>query len=265
MIRQEGQRRRLSWPGGELSLLAREGPAPVVFLHGLCGGAVHFEGAFESPALAGRGLVAVDLPGFGDSAGDGPAEVTLDAMAAACRAVFADLGEAERPALVAHSMSASVASRLLDGISALVLLEGNIVADNLEFSDHLLQIPAENFEREFGRVQQTAELILRMQTSLADGVQRARYGATYLACSAAVVRRICQQTNLETRAGETLHRLADWGRRWFYYVGADGALEEAAVAAASPQVVVRSVPRARHFIMFDNPGETYSAIARDTA
>ena len=60
----------------------RPGTPALVLLHGMCGSSDHFLGAFDSSALAPFGLLAVDIPGFGDSpaVSDPP---SLDRIAAA--------------------------------------------------------------------------------------------------------------------------------------------------------------------------------------
>ena len=258
-------RKRLTWDLGELSVLWRDGPEPIVFLHGLCGGAVHYDAAFEADELKGRGLVAVDLPGFGESPAERTNEVGISAQRAACRAVFASLGKNVRPALVAHSMAGSVASHLLNDISALVLLEGNVVAENLEFSDHILGMAADDFEADYARLSNSAEMMMRLQTAVANSAQRRRYAATYHCCSAQTVRRVAEDVNQDARSGAILRRLATWGRRFYYYVGSGSSFDASILSARGLDAVVRKISGARHFLMLDNPSETYGAIANDTA
>ena len=257
-------RKSIPWRHGALSVLQRDGPDPIVFLHGLCGGAVHFDAAFEAAELRGRGLVAVDLPGFGESRGEGQIEVGLNAQRDACFAVFAALGKEVRPALVAHSMAGSVASQLLDAISALVLLEGNVVAENLEYSDRILSTPAYDFESDYARMSKSAEMMMRLQTAVTDVTRRKRYAATYQSCSAETVRRVAEEVNVDARSGAILRRLTAWGRRFCYYVGSESNFDASVIAAQGLDVVVRRIPGARHFLMLDNPSETYAAVADDT-
>lgn len=245
-------------------MLWRDGPDPIVFLHGLCGGAIHYDAAFEAAELRGRGLVAVDLPGFGESHAEGETEIGLDAQREAGRAVFAALGENVRPALVAHSMAGSVASQLLDGISALILLEGNVVAENLEFSDRILKTPAQNFARDYARISKSAETMMRLQTAVANPARRGRYAATYRSCSAETVRHVAEEINLDARSGAILQRLAAWGRRFYYYVGSDSNFDTNVISTKGLDVIVRKISGARHFLMLDNPSDTYAAIANDT-
>jgi len=93
---------------------------PIVFLHGLGGGARSFAPQIASFASAGYQPVALDLPGYG---GRAPVDVmSFDALAADVEASIAAL---ERPVLVGHSMGGMVVQTMLrrrpDGYRAAVL------------------------------------------------------------------------------------------------------------------------------------------------
>jgi 3-oxoadipate enol-lactonase len=105
----------LRWDGGERS---------VVLLHGVGGGRESWgdalSGTGSAIAQAGYRVLALDLPGYGDSQPVQPA--TLTEMA---RAVIATLGP-EPVALVGHSMGGMVAQELMvwapQRVAALVLI-----------------------------------------------------------------------------------------------------------------------------------------------
>jgi 3-oxoadipate enol-lactonase len=81
---------------------------PVVFLHGIGGGARSFAPQIASFAARGYQPVALDLPGYG---GREPVDsMTFDALAADVEASIETL---ERPVLVGHSMGGMVAQTLL--------------------------------------------------------------------------------------------------------------------------------------------------------
>jgi pimeloyl-ACP methyl ester carboxylesterase len=81
---------------------------PIVFLHGLGGGARSFAPQMASFASAGYQPVALDLPGYG---GRAPVDVmSFEALAAD---VEASIGALDRPALLGHSMGGMVVQTLL--------------------------------------------------------------------------------------------------------------------------------------------------------
>ena len=81
---------------------------PVVFLHGIGGGAKSFAPQIASFARAGYHPVALDLPGYG---GREPVEtMSFDALAEDVETNIAGL---ERPVLVGHSMGGMVVQTLL--------------------------------------------------------------------------------------------------------------------------------------------------------
>lgn len=245
-----------------LSGLFRRGNGPgIVFLHGLCGGAVHFDGAYEHAELEQRSLLAVDLPGFGKS-GNIPSPSVED-MAGAVGSAVAALGF-ERYLLVAHSMASSVAARLFSRASGVVLLEGNLLPSHLDFSNRIIQVPRDAFSGEFTRMQRTAKMIMRYQTKLTEGTALDRYAQTFSDCSAETVWDVASAINADVRAGGVIGRFASSGPPLTCLYGTDGAYAGTIhdIAQRLPDASHRAISRAAHYPMLDSPDETYGVIAR---
>jgi pimeloyl-ACP methyl ester carboxylesterase len=108
--------------------VAGGGGTAVLLLHGIGGGRAIWQGprgdggTWRALAEAGHRAVAIDLPGYGDSAAMGAPD--LPALVAGVRAVMAEL-DAARTVLVGHSMGGMVAQELVAqdprGVDALVL------------------------------------------------------------------------------------------------------------------------------------------------
>ena len=83
---------------------------PVIFLHGIGGGAKSFAPQIESFASAGYQPVSLDLPGYGDRT---PVEtMSFDALAEDVEFTIAHAG-LERPVLIGHSMGGMVVQTML--------------------------------------------------------------------------------------------------------------------------------------------------------
>jgi pimeloyl-ACP methyl ester carboxylesterase len=107
--------------GVTLALWDRPGGAglPIVFIHGNTASKEAFRALFAEPALAGRRLIALDLPGCGESpdARDPVAAYTLPMLGTIIADVLRQLG-AERAIVVGWSMGGHLAIQsLLNGAS----------------------------------------------------------------------------------------------------------------------------------------------------
>lgn len=249
--------RTLPWQGGRLRYLLREGATPILFLHGLCCGAIYFDQAFRHAALQGYGIVALDLPGFGASQGMPLSQCGIEGQVDACLAVLRSVG-VDRAWVVAHSMASSAAVRLAASTAGLVLLEGNLVPENLDFSDRLLAEPAGSFAETYTRIQKLAPSLLKMRTHVHDAEERARYAATFGQCRADVVKRVAEESNVDTRRGMQMALLQR--ATACYFVGEENSTLSDIVADRVPALRQRDVPRAGHFLMLDNPDATYAMI-----
>jgi len=248
--------------GRRVSALVRRGQEPgIVFLHGLCCGATHFDQAFTDERLSHLALVAVDLPGFGASSKFGFA--SLETMARATSHILAENGIA-RPWIVAHSMAASVAVRLLDISAGIIFLEGNILPAHLEFSDRIIAVNRQSFPSEFKRLQRTAVMILKYQTRSVDTDALKNYAATWSQCSADTVWATAAEINQDIRSGLVSERFAAYTRPLVCLHGSDGSYAQTIgnIARALPPAEFIAIPGTAHYPMLDAPEATYGAIAR---
>lgn len=236
----------------------------LVLLHGMNGGADQFESAFTDRHLDGFGLLALDLPGFGHSQPP-TGSASLDDIAKPLATAIIE-GTAGRPhCIVAHSFSGALAHRTRSNTATpVVLLEGNLVADHLDFSSRILSFTRSDFASEHARLQRAAHMILKGQikTPLAD-TQLRRLAAAWQQCEATTVWDAADSCARDVRSGDVLssyRRVAPllclYGTSSRYAAGVD------ALARALPNAEFASVAGAGHYPWLDRPEETWSAIAR---
>lgn len=248
--------------GKKISYMRRSGgKIPLVLVHGLCGGAIHFDQAFSNVALADHTLVAIDLPGFGNS--DKVEPITVDVMASAVKAVIAEQGFSEKPWLAAHSMSGSVAARVVSDVSGISLIEGNVLSEHLTFSDNIIAYDREAYRDTFVRLQKMALAALRLQTHSQDKLALQRYATTYAQCTANTVWDVAKDFNEEVRSGITRALFADWLGPLYCLYGSAGSYAETIedIKGALPQATLQIISGSGHFPMIDNPDECYAVIA----
>jgi pimeloyl-ACP methyl ester carboxylesterase len=120
------------WRGG-----APEGEVDVWFLHAFGDSHETFGGAFSSRLAQGARILALDLPGHGESP-PRKSGLAVEQAAQAWRDAIGALSSSRSVVLVGHSMAAIIATeaaRLLDRMPELVIsIEGNLVPADAYFS-----------------------------------------------------------------------------------------------------------------------------------
>lgn len=131
-----GQAKIVRSGGQWFHLLHRPGNRPVSawFVHGLGDWSAAWRGAFEHPALAGRELVIVDLPGFGRTPAEAGNPPGLERMASRLSDLVSETVGEGRVILVGHSMGGVIGTLIAETrprwLAGLVNVEGNLtIAD----------------------------------------------------------------------------------------------------------------------------------------
>ena len=249
---------------GLVHALVRPGPRPVVFVHGLAASSAFFLDAWECERLDGRGLVALDLPGFGETPAPEGFGFTMrehaEALAAAVEAL--DLWQVT---LMGHSMGGTVAvlasGRLAPRLEALVLAEGVLRRDVEIWSDALARRSPDAWAREFADIRRRPRvfargLMLRRRNEALSRITPAVTQTTAEAVFASAVdlQRTAEDPSVYARfVGLDVPRCfvyADYhaGMRFVDRLRHDGV----------PTAVV---PRAGHAMMLDNPDAFYRIVA----
>ena len=239
-----------------------------VFVHGLGGCKNHFEQAFfEVPA--GRGVLAVDLPGFGES--DRFPEETDYSFAAhaavlgevLCRTTK-DLGAA-RIVLTVHSMASGLLPEILaleiQPFAGLALLEGNLVPEDAEWSRRIVDMGEIEFQRYFTSLQKGGQYALAAELKAPQSkAELKRLAVCYCLADSRAFRATAAHALADTNAGLVIHALRKFTGPKLYLRGSQSSPWAGWSALSEADVSGVVIEHSAHFPHVDNPKQTYSTI-----
>lgn len=120
--------------------------APILFLHGFGSTKEDYAGLTRQPAFAGRGFVAYDAPGFGESQCADTSRLSIPFLLATALKVLDHYG-IERFHLVGHSMGGLTALLLAhdypERVISFIDIEGNIAPEDCFLSRQIVDYPAD--------------------------------------------------------------------------------------------------------------------------
>lgn len=243
-----------------LPYLYREGaggPA-ILFVHGLGGAKENFYAALQSPALADCTLVSFDEPGTGLAAFDPEAGLDVSDLADLSQSVADQL--LPGPYFLAGASMGGLIALLqlrrhgVGRIRGLINLEGNLAPEDCIFSrrmvPHALEaVNATVFQAAAGELAASAHTGDRLIAAnmLLNVDVRAYHAYSF-------------ETVRESDSGRLLEEFLRLPiPRLFLYGEVNRGLSYLPQLRASP-VEVREIPRAAHFLFYDNPVATFAAI-----
>ncbi len=241
---------RVDCNGNELAYRLRRGAgASVIFLHGLGCSKETFDQAFAPGQLPEDcTLLSVDLPGHGESFKSENFSYELDEQAGLLAGMVMQF-ELRTPVIVGHSMGGAIAillAEILGDVSALFSLEGNLMLDDCTLSKRIAAVEEEHFVK---RIFPMAPLKFRCRGLDSDPVTSPW---AFHRCARSLVHWCSEGTLLE--------RFRQLGLPMTYLYGEKN----------SPPPLVRrltglealAIPASGHFMMIDNPQDTYRFISR---
>lgn len=227
-----------------------EAAEQLVFVHGLACSKATFRDAPRHAELDRYGLVAFDLPGFGESPRPATWDAELETQAAAVAAVLERI-DAGRVHLVAHSMGGTLALLLpesaLARLASLVLVEARLYASSCG-------VAAEASALDFDAFRDTFLPAFRARTAADPRVSfdAGRADPRVFHASATSLMRWAG-------SGEMPGRFAAAPcPAWFVYGGENATLAE--LQGLEPGRL-REIPGAAHFPMQDDPDAFYRCVA----
>lgn len=226
----------------------------------MCGSKIHFDTAFHSYYLKDYELIAIDLPGFGDSYTT--RVIDIEVMLKAVNEVI-KYYSVTQPWIVAHSMASSIAIRLLNEIDGVVFLEGNLIPEHLSFSSKIIQIERIEYRKEYERIKALASMAMRYQTHIKDFSLIDHYASTYKMCNSNAVwdaALICvkemNNRNLESSFSDCEKSInLIYGLNSEYIKTINEVKEQYTIVNFFP------IENCGHFPMIDNPEETWKIVA----
>ena len=250
---------------GNISFLYRRGEPNFVFLHGLGGQKEHFRSAFDLPSGLGKGVLSVDMLGFGASERLRDDEEYLPkAQADALSGLLADLDIAKFN-LIVHSMSSGVIPELLAldkvDVSAIYMLEGNLIEADAGWSGTLSAMSDDEYEDYIKRIKKTARLVLSRQLVRPHSREQVQeWSSCFEKADERALRETARYVHHATLDGDIARALADFSGPIVYIRGdadSDWPGREALVSIGAELVVIKN---AGHYVMLDAPDEVYQAI-----
>lgn len=249
--------------GVRVHALARDGERPIVFVHGLAASSAYFADAGARPELDGRGIVAIDLPGFGRSPAPDGFTYAMGEQAAVLVSAIAALG-LERVTLVGHSMGGTISilavPAIRDRLERLVLAEGVFERDSELWSERIAAMPPDAWAREFDEIVKRPEVYARggMLRRRKEAIRQIAPAITETTAHAMRASAIALQEATERERFYERFLALDLPRVYVF-----GAIHDTTriytrmLADGAPTAVV---PRAGHLMMLDNPDAFYSLL-----
>jgi pimeloyl-ACP methyl ester carboxylesterase len=244
--------------------LVRPGPRPVVFVHGLANSSAYFDDAGERPELAGRGIVALDLPGFGRTAVPKGFEFSMEEQARVVASLVQTLG-LEDVTLVGHSMGGTIALlavELLEGrLTELVVAEGKLQIEPHVWSTRIAAESPDSWERTFADMQRRAEIVIRggMLRRRIHAIRRAAPALRQTTARAMQASAIALQTTASDPALYERYMRLELPHRYLF--GEQNTHVALFKRLEGDGAALGIVPHAGHQMMLDNPDGFYAEIA----
>jgi pimeloyl-ACP methyl ester carboxylesterase len=249
--------------GHRVHALRREGPRPALFVHGLAASSVYFADAGARRELGGRGLLALDLPGFGLSPAPPGFGFTMAEQAEVVAAAVEYLGH--EVTLVGHSMGGTAAvlaaERVAERLSAIVIAEGVVCEDPSLWSEQIARISATEWEAAFADLRRRPEIFARGGMVRRRKEAVARVAPAVLQTTACAMRASAADLHAVSVDPSTYERFRALRPRPVYVFGDYHDNTAVYARMRGDGVQVEDVRRAGHLMMLDNPDGFYAIVA----
>lgn len=250
--------------GVRLHALVREGARPLVFVHGLSASSAFFSDAADRPELDGRGLIVVDLPGYGASVAPPGFACTMREQAGVLVSLF-ESEDLRDVTLVAHSMGGTVAmlaiDSLADRVNRLVLAEAILVFDETIWSERISSGTLDEWRVEFASMCRRPEIYARGSMLRRNKAALARITPCLSQTTAEAMYASAVDLQAEARNPALYQRFLSLRPTPTYMIGElhDTSWFYRRLVSDGARVVI--VPGSGHLMMLDNPDVFYAEVA----
>ena len=233
----------------------KNGNELIFFIHGLGCAKEYFDDAWSFDRLNEYSMLALDLPGFGDSQGNEAFSYNLQDHAEICRKVI-DYLPHFRVHIVGHSMGGAVGLLLSDMIrerlETFVNVEGNLISQSGDISRRNASVTFEEFQKK-----QLPGMIFVTAISDEPGmklwsrfIRKSDKKGLYLSS---------QSLAGWSESGILLEKFMDLACKKIYMYGeANSFMRVLRMLDGIPTI---GISKSGHFPMNDNPAEFYNALA----
>lgn len=225
----------------------------LVFLTGLGCPKESFDDAFGAEPLADYSLLAIDFVGFGDSDKPDDFTYTMEDQAETVRLVIEQFNPG-KVVLVGHSMGGAIGLLLaerLDSLAGFINLEGNLLPEDAGIASRRI---AAQPEADF--IKSGFSAFLRGLQESEDAALR-KWATWFEKSSKVAVHRSCTSLVEWSDSGKLLAIFKKLPQKAYIY---GDRTDSSHVLPKLQDVGIVAIANSGHFMMVDNPGDTYHAI-----
>ena len=259
---------KLETAHGTVSGVMREGCPHYVFIHGLGGDSNVFAPVFDHSGVEYRGLLSLDLLGFGSSSRlDDATPYSFALQANAVREALSQAG-IEKFVLVLHSMASGLLPEMLKfdelEIETLFLLESNLLEEDAGWSRELSDMSDDEYRVYFQKVQKAARFVMASQLRRKHPREHLQqWSQGYVNSDERAMRETAIELYERTSSGKILDAVKAFDGRKVYFRGIDDCQWNGFDLLNSMGFETVKVPNAGHLLMLDDPEAVYGVIFRD--
>lgn len=257
--------KKINTKHGIISYYQQNGKPNYIFIHGLGGQKELFSGLFKIPTTHEKGIICIDLLGYGKSSRIvDNLKYSFNLQAEAIKEMLLSL-RLEKNNIVLHSMSSALLPQLLKfkdiEISQIFLLEGNLIEEDADWSHSISVMSDLKYKTYFEKLQKYSHIILGQQLQRSYSEEEIkRWSKCFINTDYRALRETSQELYNITIRGDIIDTLRNFPGRIVYFRGINNRNWQGYKVLEKLGIEVIKVENAGHFLMLDKPEYVYSKI-----